>query len=307
MLRSVFHRTLQQRVAGVTPAVGSGVLQQVRHFGGGDEKIVKARMKSVRSIQKITKAMKMVAASKLKSDQRRLEAGKPFAAPVMDLFSRLSVPHDSKEALTLITLSSDRGLCGGVNTAAAKLARATIVDAESLGASVKFFGVGDKIRAAMQRLFGDRFLRTLGEVTKEPFNFVQASCIAQRIVLENPLRTLMIHNVFKSAIAYDTVKVNLITKHEAGKTALKELDSFAFEPERRAIWDDLHEFYYASSLYACMLDNVASEQSARMSAMDNASKNAGEMLGALTLKYNKARQARITMELIEIISGANAL
>jgi len=277
----------------------------VRFFGVNDKQ-VKMRMKSVKSIQKITKAMKMVAASKLKNDQRRLEAGMPFATAAKGMLSRLPVT-EVKEPLTIVGFSSDRGLCGGVNSNVAKICRQTLTAAELSGVPVRFYGVGDKIRAAMNRLFGDRFVRIHGEVTKNPWNFTQAAVLTQRILADKPQRMVFVNNHFKSVIAYETLKQAVFTKEETSKMELRELDAFEFEPERRELWDDLIEFYTLATVHGAMLDNVASEQSARMSAMDNASKNAGEMLGALTLLYNKARQAKITMELIEIISGANAL
>ncbi|CEM11655.1 unnamed protein product [Vitrella brassicaformis CCMP3155] len=284
---------------------------QVRHFAAS-EKVVKQRMRSVKSIQKITKAMKMVAASKLKNDQRRLENGMPFAQPVMTLLKKL--PQDSaalkptgKEDTLMVALSSDKGLCGGVNSSVAKLARNTTLEKEGEGGVVRIFGVGDKIRAALERLFADRFARMVSEVTRNPWNFTMACIIATRVLKMNPTKCLLLFNHFKSVISYETTAMPLLTPADAEKLDKRELDTYEFEPETREIWQDIHEFYFACTLYGCMLDNIASEQSARMSAMDNASKNAGEMLDKLTLAYNRARQAKITTELIEIISGASAL
>lgn len=284
-----------------------------RNFGAGDLKIVAARMKSVKSIQKITKAMKMVAASKLKADQRRLEFGLPFSNPVQNLFKKLATEKNSKATVGIIALSSDKGLCGGVNSAVARLCRNTIMEIES-GASgggnaslCGIFGVGDKIRSALHRTMGDKFYKLFTEVTKHPFSFTTAALIAERILASNYERLMIIHNHFRSAIAYDTKCIELVTKPQALKSEKRELDEYEFEPERSDMWNDLHEFYITATLFGSMLDNIASEQSARMSAMDNASSNAGDMLSALTLKYNRARQAKITLELIEIISGAQAL
>uniref|UniRef100_A0A0G4I1I2 ATP synthase subunit gamma, mitochondrial n=1 Tax=Chromera velia CCMP2878 TaxID=1169474 RepID=A0A0G4I1I2_9ALVE len=279
---------------------------QVRNFPGSD-KAVQARMKSVKNIQKITKAMKMVAASKLKGDQRRLEAGVPFARPLQDLINRIPKDPASKAPLWLLVCSTDKGLCGGVNSYVAKLARTIIMESEASGVEVKMIGLGDKIRAAMVRLFGDRFDRVLAEVTKNPWNFTMACALMHKVLEREPARLAILFNHFRSVISYDTTREDVLTPKGSETTSLKDLDTFEFEPERREIWNDLIELYLASTLYGAMLDNVASEQSARMSAMDNASKNAGEMLANLTLVYNKARQAKITMELIEIISGANAL
>eukprot|EP00922_Rhytidocystis_sp_ex-Travisia-forbesii_P017380 GHVS01025924.1.p1 GENE.GHVS01025924.1~~GHVS01025924.1.p1 ORF type:complete len:319 (+),score=66.58 GHVS01025924.1:264-1220(+) len=286
---------------------GWGVWQQ-RWFGAGDLKIVAARMKSVKSIQKITKAMKMVAASKLKADQRRLEVGLPFSLPVQNLFNLIPQQTSSKGVdLSLLCLSSDKGLCGGVNSSVARMARHKIVEAEAAGSSVRVYGVGDKVRSALQRLFGERFARIFGEVTKKPWSFQSACMVAERLIQAKPSRLVILYNHYNSVISYDTLAVHMLTEKQSQEVESREVDQFEFEPPARDVWPDLLEFYCATSIFGCLLDNIASEQSARMAAMDNASKNAGEMLGSLTLKYNKARQMKITMELIEIISGANAL
>eukprot|EP00920_Eleutheroschizon_duboscqi_P007548 GHVT01017186.1.p1 GENE.GHVT01017186.1~~GHVT01017186.1.p1 ORF type:complete len:299 (+),score=79.74 GHVT01017186.1:156-1052(+) len=285
-----------------------GAAAQRRAFGAGDLKIVAARIKSVKSIQKITKAMKMVAASKLKADQRRLHAGTPFAAPVEQLISRLPVDDAAPcKSILLVPISSDKGLCGGVNSVVARQTRGLIASHEASGAAVSILGVGDKIRAALQRVHGSRFDRVVTEVTKVPLNFDTAAVVAERIFQKAPERAALIYNKFKSAIAYDTVCVPLLTASQADAMDKRELDAFEFEPERKDLWPDLLDFYTVATTFRCMLDNVAAEQSARMSAMDSASSNAGDMIGALSLKYNRARQAKITTELVEIISGANAL
>eukprot|EP00918_Siedleckia_nematoides_P088988 GHVU01195689.1.p1 GENE.GHVU01195689.1~~GHVU01195689.1.p1 ORF type:complete len:326 (-),score=67.74 GHVU01195689.1:904-1881(-) len=282
----------------------------VRCFGAGDEKIVKARIKSVTSIQKITKAMKMVAASKLKHDQRRLENGLPFSEPLFNLMERLPVETTKtlEPRTSVIAITSDKGLCGGVNTSVARLTRITIRDLEAAGETVSVYSVGDKGRAALNRLFGSRFVRTITEVSKVPPSFTLAAAIAERILLDAPPKLKVVYNHFKTVVSYDTREVDFVTP---AVTVVKSggcaMDVFEFEPERTAVWEDLHAFYLAASLYMTILDSATAEQSARMAAMDNASKNAGEMLHELTLQYNKARQAKITMELIEIISGANAL
>lgn len=295
---------LPTRVAASSPL--ASCLQQTRAFGAGDLKIVAARMKSVKSIQKITKAMKMVAASKLRMDQKRLENGMPFALPVQRIVGRIPVPEE-KADLTILALTSDKGLCGGVNSAVSRLVRDTVKATESIGAHTSIIGVGDKVRSALQRVFGDRFNRMLTEATRFPWSFANAAVIADRLIKEDPARLVVVYNHFKSAVAYDTLSQNVLTNRQAAKSTKQELAAYECEPEISEVWKDLHDFYCACTVYGCMLDNVASEQSARMSAMDNASTNAGEMISALTLRYNRARQAKITTELVEIISGANAL
>ncbi|KAF8822832.1 ATP synthase F1 gamma subunit [Cardiosporidium cionae] len=290
-----------------TSCVATPNFQPRRCFSGGNLKAVSDRIKSIKSIQKITKAMKMIAASKLKGDQRRLEAGFPFSQPTQKLMKRLPIDSNDKGDLTIIALTSDKGLCGGINSSVARQTRALILEAEGAGTKVTIYGVGDKIRNALIRLFGNRLGRIVNEVTKFPWSFTTASLLAERIIQDKPARLIIVYNHFKSLISFETLSMNILTEEQAEKLEKRELDSFEFEPERRDIWKDLHEFYFACTIYGCMLDNIASEQSARLSAMDTASGNAGEMLSSLSLKYNRARQAKITSELIEIISGANAL
>jgi len=273
-------------------------------------KAVALRMKSVRNMQKITKAMKMVAAAKLRIDQRNLDTGLPFAQPVQNLFQRL--PQEEKAAtITYLPLTSDKGLCGGVNTFVAKTTRLGIAEDEAKGNTCKAMVVGGKGVAALKRLYGDRFTNSFEEVSKVPWNFTTASLIAERIINANPQRVKMISNEFKSMVAYNTNTTHLFTKEEC-KTMdkaewSKAVDVYSFEPSVFEVWDDLHEFYYGATLYGAYLNSAVSEQSQRMSAMENATKNAGEMAEKLQLIYNRGRQAKITNELCEIISGASAV
>jgi len=285
------------------PALG------VQTRNAGSLKIVKERMRSVAAIQKITKAMKMVAAAKMRGDQRRMEVGMPFCRPVMGLFARL--PQEEKAGpLTVLAISSDKGLCGGVNNAVVKAAKLLITTEEAKGNAVKFHSMGNKAVAGLKRIYGDRFTTTWEGAAKLPWSFLSASIIADRMAAANPQRLTVIHNEFRSMIAYETVSVHATTKDEAKSINRlewsKAMDVYSFEPSPTEVWDDLHEFYYASLIFGAQLQGAVTEQSQRMAAMGNASKNAGEMLDKLTLQYNRARQAKITTELCEIISGAAA-
>ena len=287
-----------------------GSIGGVRQFAALN--VVKARMKSVNSIRKITKAMKMVAASKLRHDERRKQVGLPFASPVKNLVDRLPLDKVAlAPQVTFVGLTSDRGLCGGVNSSVARTIRNRIIDLESQGKETRYIGVGLKGTNALKRLFADRFICSCEDVQKNVWNFAQASAVAERLLAADPQSAYIVHNHFKSAIAYETTTIRLLTKSEV-KTLDKSdwsraIDQYSFEPSVFEMWDDLHEFYYASTIFGAMLDGIASEQSARMAAMGNASKNAGEMLDKLTLQYNKVRQTKITTELCEIISGATAV
>jgi len=273
-------------------------------------KLVKERMRSVAAIQKITKAMKMVAAAKMRGDMRRMEVGMPFVRPVAGLFQRLPA-EDKAGAVTVIGVTSDKGLCGGVNSAVNKQTRLLINDEEAKGNTVKYNGMGGKGEAGLKRLYGDRFQATFVDLAKVPWSFCAASIIADRIAAGNPNRLKIVHNEFRSMIAYETEPRSLITKTEAKEMDRAEwskaMDVYSFEPALYEVWDDLHEFYYGATIFGAQLQSSVTEQSQRMAAMENASKNAGEMLDKLTLIYNRARQAKITTELCEIISGASAL
>jgi len=273
-------------------------------------KDIAIRMKSVKSIQKITKAMKMVSAAKMKQDERRVKNGLPWCKPVLDLFQRL--PREDKLGpIHVIGVTSDKGLCGGVNSAVTKKCRLTILDEEAKGNSTKYIGVGAKGVGGLKRIFGDRFTTTMEGITKVPWSFTTASIIAERIVEANPERAKLVGNTFKSMVAYDTYISQLVTKKEAQTMDRAEfskaMDVYSFEPAIYEVWDDLHEFYYGAVIHSAHLNNAITEQSQRVAAMENASKNAGEMLEKLSLIYNRARQSKITTELCEIISGASAV
>jgi len=293
-----------QRIGGLQGSADT----QTRH--AATLKAIAIRIKSVKSIQKITKAMKMVSAAKMKQDQRRLENGIPFSKPILNLFEQL--PREEKAGpVVYLGVTSDKGLCGGVNSAVNKATRVSILEEEAKGNQARYMCVGGKGVAGMKRLFGDRFTKTFEGVTKVPWSFATASLIAERVVEANPDRLKMIGNTFQNMAVYHTRSTHVITKKEAlsmDRSAFsKAMDVYSFEPSIYEVWNDLHEFYYGTALYAAYLNNAITEQAQRMTAMENASKNAGEMLEKLQLTYNRARQAKITTELCEIISGASAV
>ncbi|SCP03226.1 ATP synthase subunit gamma, mitochondrial, putative [Plasmodium malariae] len=288
-----------------------------RSFASDNLRSLSLRMKSIKSIQKITKAMKMVAASKFKGDQKRLEICKHFSTPLTDIFNRLNQLdiNIKNEDLAIIGISSDKGLCGSVNTSVSRICK-KLIERENVGNEIinnitpnkiYVYGIGEKIRSALSRLHRDKFEVIYNEYNKIPINFLTCSYIAERILKNNHSNIIIIYNNFKSAISFDTKILNVFSQKQLNKMNKKELASFEFEPEIDYIFKDVYEFYFTSLLYNCIIQNLAAEQSARMTAMDNASSSATEMLGALSLKYNRARQSKITLELIEIISGANAL
>lgn len=273
-------------------------------------KAVQLRMKSVNNIKKITSAMKMVSAAKFKHDERRMLNGTPFAKPVVDFFNRLPATEEGQN-VSLFALSSDKGLCGGINSGIAKISRNKIIEEEKKGSNVTLLSGGNKAVGGLKRLYGDRLYGSYEELQKEAFNFSHASLLAERLQSTNPDRAYLAANAFKSMIAYDTNIIPVHTKNSVKtieKTEWsKAVDQFEFEPAVFEVWEDLHEWYYACVIFQNYLTGIAAEQSARMAAMENASKNCGEVIEKLTIQYNRARQAKITTELCEIIAGASAV
>jgi len=304
MMRGGATRAVPQRLGGFGGAI------QTQERNAATLKAIAIRMRSVKNIQKITKAMKMVATAKLRHDKRRMENGLPYCAPVLSLFERL--PREEKVGpLTVLAVTSDKGLCGGVNNAVNKKCKLEVFNEEAKGNAVQIMAIGGKAVSGMKMMFGDRFTATFEGVTKVPWSYTTASIIAERLVVANPDRLKVASNTFVTMASYDTNMKHTITKSEAHgidrAEFSKAMDVYSFEPAIYEIWDDLHEFYYSAVVYNAYLNGATAEQSARMTAMENASKNAGEMLEKLGLIYNRARQAKITTELCEIISGASAV
>jgi len=288
-------------------------------------KALKMKITATESIKKITSSMKMVAASKCRGAEQRLLAGRPFAAAVNAIFPqpdreldesnnifRLNTSNDSNH---ISMVASDRGLCGGVNTYVAKTAKFGIADLEENDKAVDVSIYGDKGRAQMARLYGDKLRETVEECYKKPMNFTQASALSNVVLDADAAMTHIVFNKFKSIIQYDTsvFEMSNLTKQDDIDTTDTEgpfahLAAYDFEPELKGeALANFKEFTTAGVLYGCLIEGSCSEETSRMSAMDNATKNAGEMIDTLTIKYNRARQACITTELIEIISGASAL
>ncbi|KAK3236401.1 hypothetical protein CYMTET_43199 [Cymbomonas tetramitiformis] len=280
----------------------------VRH---ASRQILQQRMKSVKNISKITAAMKMVAASRLRGAQAKAEAAQGIWQPMTKLLGDtpgVDVPNN----LT-VCVSSDRGLCGGVNTNAAKQFRAINSVVSSLGEGEKEFKfaiIGDKGNALLKKELGDGLKTLVVDATKSGVTFSGASLIADELLKIDTDATRVVFNKFKSAISFIPTMSTTLSAEVLEKRAEAEgfMNEYEIEEEDRApLLTDLAEFQLATNLYVGMLENYASELGSRMSAMDSSTKNAGEMLDKLTLTYNRSRQAAITTELIEIISGAAAL
>lgn len=275
-------------------------------------KAISNRIKSVNNIGKITSAMKMVSTAAFKHVERRMIAGTPFAEPCNKFFERLPEMDASQlPNLQIVVLSADKGMCGGINSGLAKATRLYALQEESKGATIDIMCCGKKAPNGLKKFYGDRFQRNFEGFKVNPFNFTDACIVAEAITNNNPDRCAIVYNKFVSMIAYEATVVPMYTKNAIKTVAPLEwskcVDQYNFEPPVFEVWDDLNEFYYATMVYRYYMESHVSEESARMAAMDGASKNSQEIVDKLTLKYNRARQAKITTELCEIIAGASAL
>ena len=283
---------------------------------------LKNRIASVKSTRKITKAMQMVASAKLRRAQDAAQAGRPYAeqfnAVMTGLASSVNESESGPKLLTgtgsdsiqlLIVMTAERGLCGGFNSNIVKLARAEAKKLLSEGKKVKIITVGKKGRESLKREFGDVLVDhiDLSDVKRVVYSNAQAIC-------ENILRRFN-SNEFDIAKIYFSEFASIINQVPTElqiipakfDSTFDETTVFDYEPSEEGILADLLPRAVATQIFTALLENAASEQGARMSAMDNATRNAGEMIDKLTIQYNRSRQAKITNELIEIISGAEAL
>jgi len=287
-------------------------------------KDIRNRIGSVKSTQKITSAMKLVAASKLRRAQEQAEAGRPFAERMGRMLSslaanvsggpRLMVGTGSDKVHLLVVITSDRGLCGGFNGTIVREAKRQIARLTGEGKQVKLLCVGRKGRDLLRRDHAKLIIQSYEEVGKKRLSFADADKIANRILElfdagEFDVASL-VYNKFKSAIT-QIVTVQQIVPFAPPAAAQADTGEvkapYEFEPSEEQILASLLPRNLAIQVYSALLESAASEQGARMTAMDNATRNAGEMIKKLTLVYNRTRQASITKELIEIISGAEAV
>jgi len=275
---------------------------------GGNLKEVRNRMKSVKSIEKITKTMKMIANSRLKSAQLRMEKSRPFYESLTKILKVLPGVDVSKRNV-IVPVTSDRGLCGAINSSIAKATRQLMNSraAAHPNATFRLVNLGEKSTGIFVRDQGNKVAFSATDLGKKPFGFASASFIAERILAEEPFDSLtVIHNKFISTIAYtqETKDVPSSTQfYERTDRVLYDFDGC--DDDQQIL--DFTELNVAATIYNSYAESVASELGARMSAMDSASRNAGDMLKLLNVFYNRRRQAAITTELTEIISGASAI
>ena len=288
-------------------------------------KDLKNRIASVKNTRKITKAMQMVAAAKLRRAQEAAESARPFAERMESVLSGLaasvagsdSAPlllagNGSEQTHLLVVMTSERGLCGGFNSSIVRLARTRIAELQGQGKTVKIMTVGKKGREQLKREYANLFVGhvDLGEVKR--IGYANAQSIARELIGkfeggEADVVTIFFSR-FKSVISQEPTAQQVIpASFEAEEADTGPGTIYDYEPGEAEILADLLPRGVATRVLTALLENAASEQGARMSAMDNATRNAGDMINKLTIEYNRSRQAAITKELIEIISGAEAL
>lgn len=275
--------------------------------------IVRNRMKSVKNIQKITKAMKMVAASKLRAVQVRTEKSRGFWQPFTALLG--DTPSVDAKKNVIIAVTSDKGLCGGINSTSVKISKSLFKLLSGPEKETKYVILGEKGKVQLIRDSKENIEINITELQKNPVNYTQVSVLADDILKNVEYDALrIVFNKFQSVVQFiPTVSTilspELMEKESEAGGKLGDLDSYETEgAETKAeVLQNLAEFQFSCVLFNAVLENGCSELGARMSAMDSSSRNAGEMLDRLTLSYNRTRQAAITTELSEIISGAAAL
>ena len=286
---------------------------------------LKKRIKSVKSTQKITKAMKMVAAAKLRKAQESAEKGRPYSQKmqniILNLTNSINDPQNAPKLLVgngndktylCLVLTADRGLCGGFNSNICKLAKTNFKKILDEGKDLKIITVGSKGLDQIKREYGKYVIKKFSFKDKKQITFAEAEIIGNEIInLFNNSefdKCILFYNNFKNVITQIPQAQQIIPAEKKLITEeKKETISYEFEPDEDEILEDLLPKNISTQVFKAFLENAASEQGSRMTAMDNATRNAGDLVDKLTINYNRSRQASITKELIEIISGAESL
>ena len=285
---------------------------------------LKKRIASVKSTQKITKAMKMVAAAKLRRAQEGAEKGRPYSEKMNNIILNLSNGISDKENAPkllsgtgedkihlCVVLTSDRGLCGGFNTNIIRKAKSYFQKILNEGKNLKIITVGTKGYDQLKRIYKNNIIERLSFKDSKIVNYIDAEKVSKIIInnfekKEFDICTIF-YNQFKNVITQIPQEQQIIPLKASDAEGSSSEDNYEFEPEEDEILSNLLPKNIATQIFKAMLENSASEQGSRMSAMDSASRNAGDMVDRLTIEYNRSRQAAITKELIEIISGAESL
>jgi F-type H+-transporting ATPase subunit gamma len=287
-------------------------------------KDLKNRIESVKNTRKITKAMQMVAAAKLRRAQDAAEASRPYSERFNSVLASLAASVGSSEGAPLllrgtgkqdvhmlVVMTAERGLCGGFNSSIAKLARSHAAKLKENGKQVKIITVGKKGRDAIKRDLGEYFIEHVDLSEFKSIKYVNAQSIAKALLSrfddsEYDVATIF-YSKFVNVVSQIPTAQQIIPATFDDQSSASDKTIYDYEPDEETILADLLPRGVATQIFSALLENGASEQGARMSAMDNATRNAGDMIDNLTIEYNRSRQAVITNELIEIISGAEAL
>ena len=285
---------------------------------------LKKRIASVKSTQKITKAMKMVAAAKLRKAQESAERGRPYSEKMNNIILNLSDGISDKENAPkllsgsgndkvhlCVVMTSDRGLCGGFNSNIIKKAKSYFAKLSKDGKDLKIITVGSKGNDQLKRAYGEKIIANISFKESKQANYFDADKVGKMVIEKFEAEEFdvctIFYNQFKNVITQIPQAQQIIPLNVENSKENKSEDNYEFEPDEDEILGNLLPKNISTQLFKAMLENSASEQGSRMSAMDNATRNAGEMVDKLTIEYNRSRQAAITKELIEIISGAESL
>ena len=284
---------------------------------------LKKRIASVKSTQKITKAMKMVAAAKLRRAQESAEKGRPYSEKMNNIILNLSNGISDKENTSkllsgtgndkvhlCVVMTSDRGLCGGFNSNIIKKAKSYFSKISADGKEFKIITVGSKGNDQLKRVYGEKIIENISFKESKNANYFDADKVGKMVIEkfeagEFDVCTIF-YNQFKNVITQIPQAQQIVPLNNEEDENNSD-ESYEFEPDEDEILSNLLPKNISTQIFKAMLENSASEQGSRMSAMDNATRNAGEMVDKLTIEYNRSRQAAITKELIEIISGAESL
>ena len=286
---------------------------------------LKKRIKSVKSTQKITKAMKMVAAAKLRKAQENAEKGRPYSLKmqniILNLTKSINDPDNAPKLLVgtgedkvylCVVLTADRGLCGGFNTNICRLAKSNFKKLLQDGKKIKIITVGSKGLDQIKREYGQYIIKKISFKEKKQITFNEADIVGKEIIdlfKKNEFdKCILFYNNFKNVITQIPQAQQVIPAEKLNQNEkVEEKTAYEFEPDEDEILEDLLPKNISTQVFKAFLENAASEQGSRMTAMDNATRNAGDLVDKLTINYNRSRQASITKELIEIISGAESL
>jgi F-type H+-transporting ATPase subunit gamma len=285
---------------------------------------LKKRIVSVKSTQKITKAMKMVAAAKLKRAQENAEKGRPYSEKmqniILNLSSSISDPENAPKLLMgtgkdqtylCIVMTADKGLCGGFNSSICKLAKSKFEKLLKDKKNLKIITVGLKGLDQLQRIYGKYIIKKISFKDRKKITFKEAEEVGKVILdlfkKDEFDKCILFYNNFKNVITQIPQEQQIVPAEQGTQEDNKDNDFYEFEPEEDEILEDLLPKNISTQVFKAFLENAASEQGSRMTAMDNATRNAGDLVDKLTINYNRSRQASITKELIEIISGAESL